>query len=328
MIIESDIRKLTEYVLLNAYSVDSTGFYNGKAGVSLCLFEIAKILDDSYFEEHAFELLKESLLSKNEDIGFENGLSGIGYVLRYLIKHEFIEGEFNDLFGDNMKKIKDRVARLSENERKRGDFLTVGYLLNDKVNIHLLVDPLYEDLMELLPDTLESSSMKTTIVQKYAMLFKVLSHYPDIYDTSGLSRNYVSLYTKGKVTSEYSIGYYMDLLTRRGGYPDKAILAVSADCMRYALMSSTPSTLTMSQRVDLLYLLRKDEPHHGFDIERLESGLMNLSGKELERTLLGLMTPMQLMAGYEQGISRFLLYVAFLWNKGKGEDVSRFDKLF
>lgn len=284
MIIESDIRKLTEYVLLNAYSVGSTGFYNGKAGISLCLFEIAKVLDDNYFEEHAFELLKESLLSKNEDIGFENGLSGIGYVLRYLIEHEFIEGEFNDLFGDNMKKIKDRVARLSENERKRGDFLTVGYLLNDSVNIHLLVDPLYEDLIELLPDALESSSMKTTIVQKYTMLFKVLSHYPGTYDTSRLSRNYVSLYTK--------------------------------------------EILTMSQRIDLLYSLRKDEPHHSFDIERLESGLMNLSGKELERTLLRLMTPVRLMAGYEQGISRFLLYVAFLWHKEKGEDVSRFDQLF
>lgn len=72
---ETDVvRKLCDYILLNAYSVNSTGLYNGKAGFALCLFDVAYKLHDEYLEEQAYELLQEALLSRNEDIGFENGL--------------------------------------------------------------------------------------------------------------------------------------------------------------------------------------------------------------------------------------------------------------
>ena len=89
-----NISKLVDYLLLNAYSVNSSGLYNGKAGISLCLFEMSRFLQDEYIEEQAFELLKEFLLTKNEDIGFENGLSGVGYVLLYLIQKDFVGGTF------------------------------------------------------------------------------------------------------------------------------------------------------------------------------------------------------------------------------------------
>ena len=76
---ETDVvRKLCDYILLNAYSVNSTGLYNGKAGFALCLFDVAYKLHDEYLEEQAYELLQEALLSRNEDISFENGLSGMG----------------------------------------------------------------------------------------------------------------------------------------------------------------------------------------------------------------------------------------------------------
>lgn len=67
---EKTVRKLIDYVLLNACSVNSSGLYNGKAGMSLALFEAARLLKDPYIEEQAFDLLQEALLSKNEDIGF------------------------------------------------------------------------------------------------------------------------------------------------------------------------------------------------------------------------------------------------------------------
>lgn len=111
--------KLVDYLLLNAYSVNSSGLYNGKAGVSLCLYEIARSLKDEYIESQALEILKESLLTKNEDIGFENGLSGIGYVLLYLIRNKFIEADFEDLFGFQQRKIEKYIERAQATERDR-----------------------------------------------------------------------------------------------------------------------------------------------------------------------------------------------------------------
>ena len=102
MTTNKDFRKLTDFVLLNACSVSSTGFYSGKAGMSLCLFEVARTLSDEYLEDNAFELLQESLLSKNNDIGFENGLSGIGYVLQYLIDNEYVKKAWSEYF--NLRK--------------------------------------------------------------------------------------------------------------------------------------------------------------------------------------------------------------------------------
>lgn len=96
------ICKMADYLLLNAYSVNSSGFYNGKAGVSLALFEVSRLLQDEYLEEHAFELLQEALLSKSEDTGFANGLAGIGFVFHYLINNHFVEADFDEIFGDKM----------------------------------------------------------------------------------------------------------------------------------------------------------------------------------------------------------------------------------
>jgi len=86
-----DILQLTDYVLFNSCSMDTSGFYNGKAGLSLCLFEVARLYNEDYLEEQAFELLQEVLLSKTEKIDFEHGLSGIGFVLAYLIDNGFVD---------------------------------------------------------------------------------------------------------------------------------------------------------------------------------------------------------------------------------------------
>ena len=98
MLNNQESKKLSEYVLLNACAVSSSGLYNGKSGMTLSLFEAARYLNDEPLEDHAFELLEETLLVNSEDIGCENGLSGVGYVLLYLIDNEFIDADFDDFF--------------------------------------------------------------------------------------------------------------------------------------------------------------------------------------------------------------------------------------
>ncbi len=106
------INKITDYVLLNAYSLDSSGLYHGKAGISLALFEVARLMEDDYLEEHAFELLQEALLYEGDDLSLNNGYSGISFVFHYLIEHNFVDADVDELFGEQEQNLKSFVGDL------------------------------------------------------------------------------------------------------------------------------------------------------------------------------------------------------------------------
>ena len=131
MITNENLHKLADFVLLNACSVSSTGLYNGKAGMSLCLFEVARTICDEYLEDSAFELLQESLLSNNKDISFENGLSGIGYVLQYLIDNKFIEADFDEMFGEQTEKVLVSLEKPEYSTHILQNSLKIIYFLSD-----------------------------------------------------------------------------------------------------------------------------------------------------------------------------------------------------
>ena len=72
MISDTTIRKLVDYISLNACSVNSSGLYNGKSGISLALFETAKCLQDTEIEDKAFSLFQESLISVSSNLAVSN----------------------------------------------------------------------------------------------------------------------------------------------------------------------------------------------------------------------------------------------------------------
>lgn len=102
---DKTIHKLIDFILLNSNSVNICGLYNGKAGIALALFEAARYLHDDEIENEAFRLLQEALLSKKQDFSFENGLTGIGYALLYLIQNKFVDADFDEIFGTQYKTI-------------------------------------------------------------------------------------------------------------------------------------------------------------------------------------------------------------------------------
>ena len=79
--------------------------------MSLTLFEASRVLADEYLEEQASQLLQEALLVRTQDISFENGLSGIGYTVLYLLENGFIETEFEDVFGKQALTICQQIGR-------------------------------------------------------------------------------------------------------------------------------------------------------------------------------------------------------------------------
>ncbi len=118
-------RKFSDYLLLNASSIKSSGLYQGKAGAVLVLFEIFRLFKINgkdkevlFKETKTLELLQQTLICDLNDINFEDGLSGIGFVLLYLIKNEFIEADFNELFDENLQKVFSALSNdLNNNEK-------------------------------------------------------------------------------------------------------------------------------------------------------------------------------------------------------------------
>lgn len=106
------ISKVVDYVLLNACSLHSSGLYTGKSGVALALFEVSRLMKDDYWEECAFELLEESLLYKGDDLSFHRGYSGIRFALHYLIEHQFIDADINELFNEQERKLQSFTGEL------------------------------------------------------------------------------------------------------------------------------------------------------------------------------------------------------------------------
>lgn len=97
------LQQLADYLILNGYSKEMSGLYFGKAGISLVLFEIARALENEWIDDHAFEFMNQSLLSKTTKFDLDNGLGGIAYALQYAIDRQFIDADFDELFGEQMK---------------------------------------------------------------------------------------------------------------------------------------------------------------------------------------------------------------------------------
>lgn len=109
--LKGTISTLADYVMLNSVATDSTSLYYGRAGMSICLFEASRYLNDEYIEDYAFTLLKQSLVNEKKDNRFDAGLSGIGYALAYLIRNEFVDANFHELFQTQHNFIVDEFVR-------------------------------------------------------------------------------------------------------------------------------------------------------------------------------------------------------------------------
>lgn len=345
MITETDIRKLTDYVLLNAYSVDSTGFYNGKAGLSLCLFEVARMINDECVEDHAFELLQEALLSRNEDIGFENGLSGIGYVFLYLINNHFINADINDFFSEKRIMI-DESLRLSLSDDKRNQRSLVLYFIlslqrymNDEERkiLSLFIDKTLDMFQSLFLSVEDKNSklIKIALENEFLFFLKFMNYANSIqglctynYDKElNLYKQYANLFQKDAFMCNYQIGYYLGLCSEQ--FNNEAILTVSLLHKQRTFANLNCSVLTLKQKIDLLFILCKDYPLNEKHIIEIENSIFFLSTKNVEQSILENLNPKDLNFTCQDGIARLLLYIVYkneiLLDK---ENVNRFDNIF
>lgn len=319
MNLNTTIPKLVDYLLLNACSVNSSGLYNGKAGISLCLFEVARFLQDEYIEEQAFRLLQEALLSRNDDVGFENGLSGIGYVLLYLIDNKFIDTDFNEIFAPQWEKIKEKIEK-SDGEKLVKYHFRVVFLLDmlssmgdDYKDAKSFASVFSDTASHLLKENIQAIGKNQDIYIKtefaaffetYLKMVVVCRHFPQSNDVLD---SYAQLYRQNKLVCSFPTGYYLRKIAKTNKGIHLAEIAEAHCC--HALKNIYPQTMMLSQRIDMLYLLRQDEEMFRPQIKLLENDFFeNDSGQALEQALLSAIGTNYFLAGYRSGIARFLLY--------------------
>lgn len=93
------------FVLLHGYSLDDFSLMYGKMGCALSLFEYSRNYHNELAEKHAFNLLQEVLASSVEKNTFSEGRMGIAWALIYLINNQYIEAEYQELYGQEHEKV-------------------------------------------------------------------------------------------------------------------------------------------------------------------------------------------------------------------------------
>ncbi len=176
--IPQPIQGYIDYLLLNVYSLSSSGLYEGKIGFAVVLFELSKLYQNEYLEEQAYEVLKEALVSKQEDCSLEHGLAGIGYGFLYLTHNKFIEADFEELFGEQHQQVIKNIETLLEQSTDIRELSSQLYYLyayqlysnrNDIKNLALNVK---EKVVRILID-IYSQSVEQGIYAKQATALTV-----------------------------------------------------------------------------------------------------------------------------------------------------------
>jgi hypothetical protein len=103
--------------------VEQFGCLNGKAGISLTLFELSRCLNDERLENHAFDLLQEALARDVKDLDFAAGQSGLAYAVCYLIDGKFLDADYFELYGEQHDAIIKTVKMLKYDASRKFDYI-------------------------------------------------------------------------------------------------------------------------------------------------------------------------------------------------------------
>lgn len=143
------LRKIADYLVINASFTNSLGLFYGKMGIVIFFYHYARYLPNPDYNEFADELLDEIYEDIHADIlvNFDEGLCGIAWGLQYLAQHNFVEGDISEVLKDIDRKIMERdpyrITDLSFQKGLKGILYYVLVRLSSKQNDDVLFDDIY-----------------------------------------------------------------------------------------------------------------------------------------------------------------------------------------
>lgn len=298
--------QLINYILLNAYSLNSSGLYNGKAGIALALFEYSRLTNDDYIFENAFEIIKEAIITQNSDISFEDGLSGIGYVLNHLIQRGFIDGDLLELYGENIEHITQRLNNTMPNNLYK--YLTTLFFTSKLegrriTEINLMIVKCTEDIItKLLTKRVPASQTLINLFFTYIKVTTIVNIPPSLK----LLDLFVDAYIKKRIASNLFIGYYLMIISQT--IINNNLHKIANKNIYNGIKNIHLETLSLAQRINTAYVMNECDK----SLKRPMTTCISLKG-DIDRTLiesivLGPFDERNCIAGYQSGISRLVLY--------------------
>jgi len=106
-------QQIIHQLLLKSGQEYNIGLFNGKMGLVLFFAHYSKITCNLIYEDIADELMNEITEEIHNDlpIGFDSGLSGIGWGIEYLIQKGFLKGNSLEICEEIDKKIMEKDTR-------------------------------------------------------------------------------------------------------------------------------------------------------------------------------------------------------------------------
>lgn len=323
--VEYRLRALADYLLLNACALSSSGLMQGRAGIALSLFETADLLHDAYLEEQAFDLLRQALLTRTEQIDMPSGLGGIGYALLYVIKGRLLEADFEDLFGNRSHLIETQMnQKLCDTAYDGFDLLDLALFWHvqerteaDRARNKLLVAA--ETWLEQWFDALSVREtrglpVKAVVLSRWTHYLRVAAACGMYRPPVGLLERYMDLYRADCFRNEWETGYWLGVLTERVTLPGLAdIAARNRETGSWDGMNEEQS---FPEYMRCLYLQSHDAGCGQAVREQIKTDYLETSQEELETRLGRWKVVRPGMVGL-YGVARLLLLLCAVCRTGE-----------
>lgn len=155
-----ELNRIVNLLLLNSSCLEDIGLFQGKMGVSLFFFHYSRYTNDKLYSEFA-ELLIDEIYEDIylcNSVNLEDGLCGIGWGIEYLIQHNFVQGNTNEILYELDQKIMGiDIRRIDDLSFRKGLEGIVYYVLCRLISKK-------KDQMDEPFDLLFLSDLKNTII--------------------------------------------------------------------------------------------------------------------------------------------------------------------
>lgn len=334
-------RKLIDFLLLNAYSCGSPGLANGKAGMSLALFEIAGKLNDEALEEHAFELLQEALIYSGKNISFGNGNAGIGFSLLYLVRNKLIEADYMELFGDHQQTI---LKTILSGDYKCHQIMETAEMLMFMHFSAEFISPkdfqkaetiLLTEIKAYYGDIQKKGIPEINLNDFYHCSALLLNVYKEIPDKENWGKKITAICRqreeKNIITESVDLGF--GLMEYGKNRQDSSIVSMGEYLTTMAFRNVVPLMLSLREKTNLFYYLSQCDVIQKTDEgEKLKKQIIEeWTAPDIdlfEQNIVKSIRHKAFYCGMGQGVARFLLMTRYWEQLMKREKVPQIEFLF
>ena len=113
-----NLDEINKLLLVNAKEDHALGLLNGKLGLTIYFYQLAKKNENQKLQELADNLVTEIFEKSSESTlgaDFENGLAGISFGITYLVNNDFVDADLNE----TLSELDDRIYRFLDDQKNK-----------------------------------------------------------------------------------------------------------------------------------------------------------------------------------------------------------------